>query len=240
MAFHDAIRRGGGNIGLPVERPNRPPVNPFQKPFVPPPQRRAGGRGFLATFMKLAKQVIPSTRRELERRLQSKLAIEGQAEEGGAGLPASIGSSGGTFGDRITNAKPYMNIPPPGDPMIVPGSWDNLTPSLIGDNIVPYKTAMSAEQNYFANRAPAFRRSKEAHELVKGRNLQIPTADIPRPSSPKTSARGFTSSALEDLLPEGVKSIDRTKRMKRGRPNKEDIEEGGLVFDTTTGKWTEG
>ncbi len=213
MGFHDLIRRGGGNIGLPVELPNRPPVHPFRKQFTPPKPQGGGGRGFLATFMKLAKQVIPSTRKELERRLESKLDIEREDEEiraGGGGGAGSLASGGRSFGNMITYASQQPNLV--GDPMIVLGSPDNLTPSLIGNNIVPYETAASAEQAIKAQRASPFRRSEEAQELVSGRNPQV--RDIPnRPSGikPQKKVVGL-SDTLED---------------KKGK----------LVFNKETGKW---
>ena len=215
MAFNDMLRRGGGNIGLPVELPNRPPVHPFRKPFIPPKPQGGGGRGFLATFMKLAKQVIPSTRKELERRLESKLDIEREDEEmraGGSGGAGSLASGGRSFGDRITNAPQQPNLV--GDPMIVLGSPDNLTPSLIGNNIVPYETAASAEQNIKAQRASPFRRSKEAQALVAGRNPQV--FEVPnRPSGIKPQKKVVGLSDLEN---------------KKGK----------LVFNEETGKFEKG
>lgn len=211
---------------------NPPGVNPGMERFnprlrPPTPQRRSFGRGFLGTFMKLAKQVIPSTRKELERRLRSKLEIEREFEDEETG--ARAGASGGTFRDSVINASPRPPQPNlAGDPMIVLGSSDNLTPSLIGDNVVPYDVASSAQQDKFAQQAPPFRRSEEAQKLVAGRNLQVPGATINRPESPKGSAlklaKGFTQSALQDLMPEEVETADEAKK-------------GRLVFDTSTGKW---
>lgn len=217
--------RGATQRGInPPQVPDFPrPLSP--RPLRPPtPQRRSYGRGFLGTFMNLARQVIPSTRKELERRLRSKLEIEREFEDEGTG--ARAGASGGTFRDSVINTSPQPSLV--GDPKIVLGSPDNLTPSLIGDNIVPYDVANSAQQDIAARQAPPFRRSEEAQKLVAGRNLQVPNVPISRPEAPKGSAskiaKGFTQTALQDLMPEDVEAADEAKK-------------GRLVFDTSTGKW---
>lgn len=226
--FADEFR----GINPPPGQPGAPPIQPpeswqSRRRFPSPtPRKRNYGRGFLGTFMKLAKQVIPSTRRELERRLRSKLEIEREFEDEGIGMEAKGLGGGGTFRDSVTNATPQPSLV--GDPMIVLGSPDNLTPSLIGNNIVPYDVANSAQQQAFAQQAPPFRRSEEAQKLVAGRNLQVPDIQIDRPKAPKGSAskvaKGFTQAALQNLMPEEVEATDEAKK-------------GQLVFDTSTGKW---
>ncbi len=212
MAFNDELRRG-----IPVGIPPNPGMVRPPRFRQPKPQRSSGGRGFLATFMKLAKQVVPSTRKELERRLESKLDIEREDEEiradGDRGTGALAGG-GRSFRDTISNVQRPQQPSLVGDPMIVLGSPDNLTPSLIGNNIVPYETAASAEQAIKAQGAFPFRRSKEAHALVAGRNPQV--FDVPnRPSGIKPQKKVVGLSDLEN---------------KKGK----------LVFNEETGKFEKG